>query len=75
MAEQTRVDVTAEQQQGENRDDDLSELEDPEFFRHWSELRRRVALSGKSASCELKRAYDTASAEYRRRTDGERREQ
>jgi hypothetical protein len=51
--------------------DDLRELGDPEFFRHWSDLRQRVALAGKSVSCDLKRMYADLSAEYRRRIDGE----
>jgi hypothetical protein len=43
---------------------DLTQLGDPEFFRHWSELRQRVALGGNSVSRDLKREYDDASAEY-----------
>lgn len=27
---------------------DIRALDDPEFFRHWSALRQRVALSGKT---------------------------
>jgi hypothetical protein len=45
----------------------LTELDDPEFFRHWSELRLRIALAGKSLPHQLKRDYAMASAEYRRR--------
>ena len=45
----------------------MAELDDPEFFRHWSELRLRIALGGKSLPCELKSAYAMASAEFRRR--------
>jgi hypothetical protein len=47
-------------------------LGDPEFFRHWSALRQRIALSGKSVPDDLKREYDTVSAEYRRRVDDDR---
>ena len=50
---------------------DIRALGDPEFFRHWSDLRQRVALAGKSVSCDLKRMYADLSAEYRRRIDGE----
>lgn len=50
---------------------DLTELDDPAFFRHWSKLRLLIAKSGKSVSCELKREYADVSAEYRRRIDGE----
>jgi hypothetical protein len=49
----------------------LSELGDPEFFRHWAELRQRITLGGKSVPCDLKREYAGASAEYRRRVYGE----
>ena len=45
----------------------LTELDDPEFFRHWSALRLRIALGGKSLPHQLKREYAMASAEYRRR--------
>jgi hypothetical protein len=45
----------------------LTELDDPEFFRHWSALRLRIALGGKSLPHQLKREYAMASAEYSRR--------
>ena len=45
----------------------LANLSDPEFFRHWAELRLRIALGGKSVPCELKRRYALASDEFRRR--------
>jgi len=45
----------------------LSGLDDPEFFRHWADLRLRIALGGKTVPSELKREYANASAEYRRR--------
>ena len=49
---------------------DIRALDDPEFFRHWSALRQRVALSGKTVPSDLKREYAAVSAEYRRRVDG-----
>jgi hypothetical protein len=59
------------QRQNDERHDDLQELGDPEFFRRWAELRRRIALGSKSAIPELKREYAEVSCEYRRRIDGE----
>jgi hypothetical protein len=52
------------------KDRSLTELGDPEFFCHWSELRRRIALSGKTEYQDLKREYAAVSAEYRRRVGG-----
>lgn len=52
-------------------DGDIRELADPEFFRYWSELRHRIALSGKSVPCDLKRRYAAVAAEYHRRAHGE----
>ncbi len=49
----------------------LATLGDPDFFRHWAELRQRIALDGKSAPCALQREYAAVSAEYRRRVQGE----
>jgi hypothetical protein len=49
---------------------DIRALDDFEFFRHWSALRQRIALSGTTAPDDLKREYAIASAEYRRRVDG-----
>ena len=54
-------------QQREERADALQELDDPDFFRYWAELRHRIAIGGKSVPSELKRRYEAASAEYRRR--------
>ena len=59
-----------EAQNGEHSAEFLA-LDDPAFFRYWSELRQRLALAGKSVSCELKREYAAVSAEYRRRVNGE----
>ena len=50
----------------------LTELDDPEFFRHWATLRQRIAVDGKSVPCALKREYAAVSAEYRRRIAGDR---
>jgi hypothetical protein len=47
----------------------LTELDDPAFFRHWSELRLRIALGGKSRPHHLAREYAQASAEFRRRVN------
>lgn len=49
---------------------DIPALDDPEFFRHWSALRQRIALSGKTVPHDLKREYAAVSAEYRRRVEG-----
>jgi hypothetical protein len=46
---------------------DVSALDDPAFFRYWSELRHRIALAGKSVPRPLKREYDAVFAEFRRR--------
>ena len=46
-------------------------LDDHEFFRYWSALRLRIALSGKTPPHDLKREYGTVSAEYRRRVNGD----
>jgi hypothetical protein len=54
------------------KDRNLTELGDPEFCRHWSELRQRIALSGKTVPQDLKREYAAVSAEYRRRVSGAR---
>lgn len=61
----------AMKQQSDECQDDLREMGDPEFFRHWADLRYRIAVDGKSASRDLKRRYEAASVEYRRRIDGE----
>lgn len=61
----------AVQQQRDEPHDDLRELDDPEFFRHWAALRQRIALGGNSVPCELKRRYKAVSIEYRRRINGE----
>jgi hypothetical protein len=62
--------VSAESASPAQKDQDLTKLDDPKFFRHWSELRRRIALSGKKVPDDLKREYDAVSAEYRRRVNG-----
>jgi hypothetical protein len=56
----------------ENRDGDLRELTDPEFFAHWVVVRNRLILTpaGSTERPEVKRRYDAVLAEYRRRIDG-----
>jgi hypothetical protein len=50
----------------------LRELSDPQFITVWAILRGRLATmpAGTAAHREIKRAYDAAQAEYRRRLDG-----
>jgi hypothetical protein len=48
---------------------DIRALNDPEFFRYWSTLRQRIALSGKTVPNDLKSEYAAVAAEYRRRVD------
>jgi hypothetical protein len=50
---------------------DMRALDDPEFFRYWSALRQRIALSGKTPPQDLEREYGVVSAEYRRRVNGD----
>jgi hypothetical protein len=54
-----------------HRAKELQELDDPQFFTHWSKLRHQIFFSGKSVSGCLRTEYAAASAEYRRRIDGE----
>jgi hypothetical protein len=49
----------------------LRELGDPEFFRRWAKLRHLIAVGGKSVPGDLRREYEAASGEYRRRIGGE----
>lgn len=48
---------------------DMRALDDPDFFRYWSALRQRIALSGKTPPNDLEREYGVVSAEYRRRVN------
>jgi hypothetical protein len=50
----------------------LRELPDPEFIALWASLRGRLALTpaGNSGHPEIKRRYEAAKAEFRRRLDG-----
>jgi hypothetical protein len=47
-------------------------MDDPTFIRHWSEARSKLALTPKDSPrhAEVKRAYEAALAEYRRRVEG-----
>ena len=67
----TSVAAGADMQQTSDERHDLRELDDPDFFSQWAELRNRIAVGGKSVPGELKREYAAVSAEYRRRVDGE----
>lgn len=46
----------------------LRELGDPEFFTQWAAVRASLAYAPRDA--EVKRSYDAAKAEFRRRIDG-----
>jgi hypothetical protein len=48
---------------------DMRALDDPEFFRYWSAVRQRIALSGKTPPPDLEREYGAVSAECRRRVN------
>jgi hypothetical protein len=52
---------------------DLVELDDPGFITHWAAVRRKLALTSRDdpEHAEVKRAYDLALSEYRRRIAGE----
>jgi hypothetical protein len=54
-----------------NRVRELQELDDPQFFTHWSKLRHQIFYCGKFVPSSLKKEYAAVSAEYRRRIDGE----
>ena len=48
---------------------DLAQMDDPALITHWAAVRNELALTPKDSPrhCEIKRAYDAALAEYRRR--------
>lgn len=48
---------------------DLADLDDPALIKHWASVRGALALTPKDnpGHTEIKRAYDEAMAEYRRR--------
>ena len=52
---------------------DLAEMDDPALISHWADVRSKLALTpqGDPRHAEVKRAYDAALAEYRRRAAGE----
>lgn len=52
--------------------ENLKELSDPEFFAHWAAVRTRLFGIPKDnpEHYEVKRRYDAAAAEYRRRIAG-----
>jgi hypothetical protein len=51
---------------------DLRELSDPEFFSQWAAVRSRLfrVPTSNPEHGEIRRLYDAAAAEYRRRIDG-----
>ena len=51
----------------------LRELDDPAFIAYWAAIRNQLALTPLSnpKHPEIKRCYDAAASEYRRRMDGE----
>ena len=52
---------------------DLRELDDPSFLTYWATIRYQLALTPLSSPKhpEIKRRYDAAANEYRRRMSGE----
>ena len=48
---------------------DLADMDDPALITHWAGVRSRLALTPRNDPhhAEVKRAYDAALAEYRRR--------
>lgn len=61
-----------EQSRQKDRDGDLRELSDPEFFAQWADVRNRLSCTPKDkpGHYEVKCRYDAMSVEYRRRIDG-----
>jgi hypothetical protein len=55
-----------------DRNGDLRELGDPEFFAHWAAVRWRLVSmpNDEPGYYGIKRQYDAIAAEYRRRIDG-----
>jgi hypothetical protein len=53
-------------------DDDLRELSDPQLIAHWADVRAQLARTraGEPEHPGIKRLYDDALTEYRRRIDG-----
>jgi hypothetical protein len=51
----------------------LRELDDPAFLTYWAAVRNQLALTplGSPKHPEIKRLYDAAASEYRRRIYGE----
>ena len=51
---------------------DLAEMDDPALISHWADVRSKLALTpkGHPRYTEVKRAYDAALVEYRRRAAG-----
>ena len=56
----------------EDKDGDLREMTDPEFFAYWAVVRNRLILTPTTSTehREIKRRYDIVLAEYRRRVNG-----
>jgi hypothetical protein len=52
---------------------DLQELDDPSFLAYWATIRYQLALTSLSSPehPEIKRRYDAAADEYKRRMSGE----
>lgn len=59
----------AEQSRQKDLDGEIRKLSDPDFFALWACLRDRLFCvpKGKPEHCEIKRRYEDAAAEYRRR--------
>jgi hypothetical protein len=52
-------------------DSDLTEMDDPALITHWAGVRSQLALTAKDSPRfdAVKRAYDAALAEYRKRVE------
>jgi hypothetical protein len=52
---------------------DLAEMDDPALIAHWAGIRSMLALTPRDdpRHAEVKRAYDAARVEYRRRAAGQ----
>jgi hypothetical protein len=60
-----------EQSGQDNRDSELWQMTDPEFFAHWAAVRNRLTRTTADSPqrSEIKLRYSAVLAEYRRRID------
>ena len=61
-----------EQSGQHNRNREVWQMTDPEFFAYWAAVRNRLVLTPADSPqrSEIKRRYSAVVAEYRRRIDG-----